>query len=377
MKLKTVKPKKQKQERNQTKPRRRFPKKCLPVVALALCAVAVLCAVLPFLPQKPQQTQPLGYKGILELWNVETFEGGSGSRSAWLTGRAAKFEAQNKGLFVHVTDVSEEQVQQKLDNGETFDIICFSRGVGAQISDLLQQYKGSVANISDNLIASGQIGNGVYALPLYAGAYCLFARTEQLPQNADLISSALSATYTRKVGKHTYNLQPIVCGFTQYNSPLSALALSGGKGNVTVSESVSQYSAYESFVANKTAVTLLGTQRDLYRLGKKEESGNIEELTFAPLDGYTDLVQYLGISSTCGDKGTCCTAFLQFVTSAESQATLVNIDMFSVLSDKFYTDKRYAACEQGLKSAYVPNVFGDVAAVTTQRQTALDTLRMQ
>lgn len=377
MKLKTVKPKKQKQEREKTTPRRRFPKKCLPVVALIVCAVAVLCAVLPFLPQKPQQTQPLGYKGVLELWNVETFEGGSGSRSAWLTNRAAKFEAKNKGLFVHVTDVSEEQLQQKLDNGETFDIICFSRGVGVQVSDLLQKYRGSVADISDNLLVSGQIGDSIYALPLYAGAYCLFARTAQLPQNADLLSSALSATYTRKVGKNTYNLQPLICGFTQYNSPLSALALSGGKGNASVSESVSQYSAYESFVANKTAVTLLGTQRDLYRLGKKEELGKIEELDFAPLTGYTDLVQYLGVSVNSGDKADSCHAFLQFVTSAESQATLVNIDMFSVLCDNFYTDKRYVACEQGIKTAYVPNVFGDAVAVSTQRQTALDTLRMK
>ncbi len=377
MKLKTVKPKKQKQSREKSNSRRRFPKKCIPIAALIVCAVAVLCAVLPFLPQKPPQTQPLGYKGVLELWNVETFEGGSGSRSAWLTGRAAKFEAKNKGLFVHVTDVTAEQVQQKLDNGESFDIICFSRGVGAQVANLLQKYKGSVSDIRDNLLVSGQIGDSVYALPLYAGAYCLFARTAQLPQNSELISAALSATYSRKVGKNTYNLQPLVCGFTPYNSPMSALALSGGKGNAAVSEAVSQYSAYESFVANKTAVTLLGTQRDLYRLGKKEELGKIEELAFAPLTGYTDLVQYLGVSASCGDKSDSCHAFLQFVTSAESQQTLVNVDMFSVLNESFYTDKRYAACEQGLNSAYVPNVFGDVTAVSTQRQAALDTLRMQ
>lgn len=375
MKLKTVKPKKQPREK--TKSRFRFPKKCLPVVALVVCAVAVLCSVLPFLPQKPPQTQPLGYKGVLELWNVETFEGGSGSRSAWLTSRAAKFEAKNKGLFVHVTDVTEAQVQQKLDNGETFDIICFSRGVGAQVSDLLQKYRGSVSDIRDNMLVSGQIGDSVYALPLYAGAYCLFARAAQLPQNAELVSVALSATYTRKVGKSTYNLQPLVCGFTEFNSPMSALALSGGKGVATVSETVTQYSAYESFVANKTAVTLLGTQRDLYRLTKKEELGKIEQLAFAPLQGYTDLVQYLGVSANCGDKADSCHAFLQFVTSAESQQTLVNVDMFSVLDDNFYTDARYAACEQGLKFAYVPNVFGDVTAVSTQRKAALDTLRIQ
>ena len=378
MKLKTVKQKKEKQVASgEVKSRRRFPKKIIPIVALCVCAVAVLCAVLPFLPQKPQQSQPLKYKGVLELWNVESFEGGSGSRSSWLTSRAAKFEAKNKGLFVHVTNLTEQQLQEKLNNGETFDIVCFSRGVGAQVSGMLQKYRGSVADVCDNMLASGQIGDSVYALPIYAGAYCLFARTAQLPQNVDLLSVALSATYTRKVGKNTYDLQPLICGFTDYNSPMSALALSGGKGKATVNEQVTQYQAYESFVANKTAVTLLGTQRDLYRLGQKEELGKIEELTFAPLVGYTDLVQYMGVSAGCGDKADSAFAFLEYLVSADAQQTLLNIDMFTVLEDTFYTEKRYADCEKGTKTAYVPNVFGDPASVQNQRQAALDTLRMK
>ena len=375
MKLKKVKQKQQTTENVATK--KPFPKKLLPIIALVVCAVVALCVLLPMLPQKPTQTPPLTYKGVLELWNIETFEGGSGSRSSWITNRAAKFEAQNKGLFVHVTNVTPDQLQQKLDDGETFDMVCFSRGVGAQISGLLQKYTGSVIDVCDNLVASGQIGDTVYALPVYAGAYCLFARTEQLPQNTELITTALSASFTRKVGKNTYELEPLICGFTAYNSPMSALALSGGKGVAKVDENVTQYQAYESFVANKTAVTLLGTQRDLYRLGQKEELGKIEELTFAPLTGYTDLVQYVGVSANAGEKTDSSVAFMEYLISADVQQTLVNIDMFSVLSATFYTEKRYAECEQGVKTAYVPNVFGDPEAVKTQRQAALDTLRMK
>ena len=35
---------------------------------------------------------PEGYKGVLTLWQVDGFEGGSGSRSAFLNGRAIEFE---------------------------------------------------------------------------------------------------------------------------------------------------------------------------------------------------------------------------------------------------------------------------------------------
>ena len=65
-------------------------------------------------------------------------------------------------------------------------------------------------------------------------------------------------------------LRPLICGFTQANSPLTALAMSGLRGDASyIDEGVTQYQAYEQFVANNTAVTLLGTQRDIFRLRAK------------------------------------------------------------------------------------------------------------
>lgn len=356
--------------------KRKLPKCVVPLILLVVFSVATLLVVLPRLPQKPSVTPSKGYQGVLELWNVETFEGGSGSRSSWITARAAKFEKMHEGLFVHVTNLNTTQLQEKLDAGETFDILCYSRGVGCSVQNLLQPYTGSVANIKNNMLMSGEVDNAVYALPLYAGSYCLFARQEQLNANTDLLSSALSNTYTRKVGKHVYELAPLSCGFTPYNSPLSALAMSGGRGKATADESVSQYAAYENFIANKTSVTLLGTQRDLYRLSKREEMGKIEKLAYYPLSGYTDLVQYLSISATCGDKTQSCNEFLEYAVSETSQQTLCGINMFSVLEQTFYTVETYLKCESGLASAYVPNVFGDSDAIASQRKTAITTLGM-
>lgn len=354
--------------------RKGFFKVVLPIVLIAVFAVT-LATVLRKLPEKPQTTPDKHYRGVVELWNVETFEGGSGSRSSWLTSRAAKFEKTHEGFFVHVTDLSVQQLKEKLDCGETFDVICFSRGVGCLVQSLLQPYSGSVKDVKENLLASGRLDGKVFALPLYVGGYFLFARQSQLPQNADLISVALTNSYTRKVGKTTYELQPLLCGFTPYNSPLSALAMSGGRGKTVQNENVTQYAAYESFLANKTAVTLLGTQRDLYRLTKREESGKMEKLVCRALTGYTDLVQYLALSATCQNVQ-CCTEFLQFAISEAVQQTLTNVSMFSVLEQTYYTSVCYAELEKGLASAYVPNVFADSQALTAQRNAALKTLEM-
>lgn len=371
--MKTVKPKK---EKTKTRVKRKLPRFVVPLVLLVVFSAATLLVLMPRLPIKPQTTPQKHYQGVVELWNVETFEGGSGSRSSWLTARAAKFEQSHEGLFVHVTDMSVEQMKSKLDNGESFDIVCFSRGVGCLLQGLLQNYTGSVADIKENMLLSGQVDGKVYALPLYSGAYCLFARESQLAANSDLLKTALSNTCERKVGKTVFKLSPLVCGFTAYNSPLSALAMSGGKGKAEVSESVTQYSAYESFLANKTAVTLLGTQRDLYRLAKREEMGKIEKLVYRPLEGYTDLVQYLGISASCGEKAAACTEFLQYTVSEKVQQTLLSVNMFPVVEQCFYTDDVWADCEKMLASSYVPNVFGDADAITSQRSAAITTLGM-
>ena len=316
--------------------------KFLPIVIVVLLCVVALVWALPQLPVKPQQQAPETYKGVLELWNVEAFEGGIGSREAWLTNKAAKFENANTGLFIHVTTLTVEQLEAKLKNNETFDLITFSRGAGNLIQDKLAPISTSMGFVKENYLLSAQMDGKQYAMPLYSGAYCLFARIEQLGAE-QLLQNALTQTYTRKVGKTTVELQPLVCGFTPYNSPLSALAMSGGKGRTSgISESTTQYQAYEQFVANRTAVTLLGTQRDIYRLSQRESDGRIEQLCFVPLGGYTDLVQYIGVSLAAGDKASACEEYIKYLLSETTQQTLVNLSMFSVFETEFYTSDRYA-----------------------------------
>ncbi len=372
-KIKVVKVKEPKQKTN-VKRKISFPRWMFSaVIVTALTAIALIW-VLPKLPVKPRTQSGATYQGIIELWNVETFEGGFGSRSSWLTNKSAKFESANKGLFVHVTNLSVAELKQKLSDGQMFDMISFSRGVGDIVKEYLSPVSDNLGDVRDNFLQSAQIDGKQYAAPLYAGAYCLFARSSQLSQ-VDLLNKALTATYTRKVGKNTIELKPIICGFADFNSPLTSLAMSGGKGNADyLAENVTQYQAYEQFVANTCAVTLLGTQRDMYRLSQKESQGKIDALSFAPLSAYNDLIQYVGISSACGEKSASCINYIKFLLSDEVQSALVNVGMFSVLNQSVYTQERYVACESQLSTAFVPNAFVSADIIANQRQTAKSTL---
>lgn len=346
------------------------------VIATVLILSFSVLALVWFIPRLPSKntTELPSYQGVIELYNVETFEGGCGSRSSWLTNCASKFESSHKGLFVHVTNLTVEELADKLEQGSNFDIICFGRGVGNGIQDKLCTLT-SANNLNQSMLLAGQISGKQYALPLYSGCYMLFARQSML-SNDELLSNALSKTVTKKIGKNTVMLSPLICGFTHYNSPLSALSMSGGRGNVTPNVNVTQYNAYELFVANKTAVTLLGTQRDLYRLSARQSNGKIENLSCCVLGGYTDLVQYVGVNSNCGTKLDSCIDFVEYLTSSAVQSTLVNLSLFSVDGKSYYTDNVYSQCEKALQSSYVPNVFGDEQSILNQRSTAITTLGM-
>ena len=53
------------------------------VTMLCVFVAATLFYVLPKLPTKPYLTSKnVAYKGVLEMWNIECFEGGVGSRQS-------------------------------------------------------------------------------------------------------------------------------------------------------------------------------------------------------------------------------------------------------------------------------------------------------
>ena len=343
----------------------KFCKKDFATVLLVVLSVAMLCVFLPLLPQKPTTAPPKHYQGVLQLWNVENFEGGSGNRHQWLVGKCANFEKQHTGLFVHVTTLSHEQALQKLNDGQSFDIVCFSRGTANAFLPRLVPFDGQTSHLNDNFVLASVVGGKQMAVPLYAGGYLLFARTSQVGHNYN-VSNVFQHTYAKKVGKTQQNLKPLMGGFATFNSPISALYHNDVVGGMPFEQDFSQYQAYQQFVANNVAVSLLGTQRDLVRLLQRQENGKIPPLSILPLGGYTDLLQCVAL----GTSNQMATEFVEYLVSNEVQQTLCNVGLFAVTNQNWYTAETFCQLESLLKTAHVPNVFDDEQSIARQKQQA-------
>ena len=92
-------------------------------VTLSIFVVFCFCYLAPLI-SAPAQQQEL-FRGVLNFWHVENFEGGSSNRGRWLNNVARQFEKTNKGLYVCVTTYTHQQAIDKLNAGETFDMISF------------------------------------------------------------------------------------------------------------------------------------------------------------------------------------------------------------------------------------------------------------
>lgn len=337
------------------------------LVLIVLALVTVLFAV----PGSSGNVSASNFAGVVEMWNVECFEGGNGSRASWLTRCASAFEKSHKGVFVHVTTLTPEQAGQKRAQGDDFDVVAFPCGFGYAFADKIVAYGGKIADFLPQFLNAGALDGTQFALPLWSGVYCLFARESQLTSaKTTLCPDVFNATLSRKVGKNTVKLCSLVVGEYQMGTPLVALTMLGKtspSGSFVVKN---QYDAYESFVANKTAITLLGSQRDLYRLSARVDSGKTEKLSVMPLSSFCDLVQFVSVA-TVGAKNAVATEFVQYLTSEICQSRLNEISMFSALQNvSLYTDKTYADCQNALQGVTVSNAFCG-QTVGERRQNAL------
>ncbi len=294
--------------------------------------IAAPVFIIPRLTQKKAQSVTIK-QGIIELWHIETFEGGSASRVDWLKARAAEYEKQNKGIYVHISLLTVEQAVNMAES-QQFDLVSFSAGAGTNLIGYLDEYKGAI-NAIDVFTDSGIFCGKQYAVPYMTGGYFLFSKNEI---NLDEIAKS-----------------EILFGFGQYNSPLTALALSTAKTQVTADYSVTQYKAYERFLSSKNAL-LLGTQRDEYRLGNRVASGSLPSIYAVALGNFTDLTQYLAISQVCSDVDMA-TDFIEYLTSDGVQAKVSRCNMFSVCGITVYQNGFMAEMEKNLNKIKTINVF--------------------
>ncbi|MBQ7880597.1 MAG: hypothetical protein IJ358_01980 [Clostridia bacterium] len=258
---------------------------------------------------------------IYEWWHIESFEGGGANRKNYLNSLALQYEKSNPTKLFMVKSIEADQLEDALTKS-TPHLISFSEQVAKIVLPYLVAFDNEY-NIRDNYLESATYNGRLMALPYIASGYCYFTKTN----NADDLD-----LYTANDNLH------------------NALSLTG---NTTINnnQTLSSYQCYTKFV-NSNSIKLLGTARDLFRIKNLENLGRFSA-TYEPVSTFTDLVQYLGVTTNDSEV----LKFIDFVMQDDNQYKLANLSLFSTKHIKLYTEPVYANMEQALTTCYVPNIF--------------------
>lgn len=263
---------------------------------LAFAFACIFCVVFAFSVsvKKIKAENPVveseEYKAVLELWSIDTFEGGKGSRKDFLLKTSLKFEKKYKGVIISVLNYTPYEAEEAIKN-RVPDIVSCGSGL-----DFFIPYMQSISFSSEYKTLS--VGKTSYGISWCYGGYVLIGNKKRL-----------------------------AVGQGKYNEPLKAL------GERTEEfEKIDVYSpkeAYSQFL--KGNCSLLGTQRDIYRLSNKGI-----DFEYEVLNGFSDLFQNMFITCTQKEKFEYCESFLSYMLSSETQERLTNIGMLSVTKKNLY-----------------------------------------
>lgn len=303
------------------------------VFCLFLISCIIFLIVAPFV-LLPKINPAYKFDGVerdgvfLELWQIDTFEGGTSSRAKFLEKMAMQYEKKNKGVYIIVRNLTEEQAVAMLGEDKVPNIISFGIGVGDKLCAYTQKVSTN-ANIRSPLLKAGQIANEQYAIPWCMGGYVLCG---QKSDNAKF-----------GVGMQ-FNIPPKV-----------------NVQNITKFDS--QYAAYCAFCENQFDV-LVGTQRDYYRLTNKLNLGAISQCNFEFNNQYTDIVQFVSVTSTNEQISSHASNYIQFLVGDYVQSKLVDIGMFGVTNQSIYQSGQNKEFEQSLMQINnVQNVFTSIERI--------------
>jgi len=269
--------------------------------------VAIMCASVAFtifigkdkIVEKTEYVERSEYKGVITLWQVDSFEGGTGSRKQFLLKKARAFERENKGVYVMVINHTAESVNEKVESGIFPDLISF--GNGTRILEL--------SEIDVKGVNGGKLMGKNYLTAWCRGGYVLISNPKISGEQID----------------------KLIVSQQEYTQPLTALLLEGIGANEIIS--LKPMDAYVRFTMGKEKY-LLGTQRDVVRLRNRGM-----EVETTALTKFNDLFQYVGVTSKEEVKKYYAEKFVQYLVSEKVQESLSEIDMFSCFYEVEYESK--------------------------------------
>ncbi len=211
---------------------------------------------------------------VLTVWQIDSFEGGKGSRASYLQNLGDKF-SQTTNCYVKVISVTSGSARQNLNSGVIPDLVSYGAGMYG-----LESY------ITDKTAAH------VWA----HGGYCILTIDE-------------SADFSDISGQNTV----INIGLENYSQ---AAALMCGVGEATKEKPTA---AYVSLLNGKYKY-LLGTQRDIFRLKTRNAAFKVK-----PLTEFNDLYQLISVTSKTQINAYLANKFINFVQSNSAELTKIGL----------------------------------------------------
>lgn len=311
--------------------------------------------------------QKSSYNGMIEVWNIDSFESGIKSKQSHLEKMAKKFQKRNKGVFVMVRNLTLGECLNSLKNGVSPDIISCSYGVSEILREYFVPFESKDIKIYDNILNAGKgEDDKLYGLAWCVGFYALISTKAKIEKSGNCFEDvklneiAFESGYNYKSGKKEKVSKSIVFGMGDYLMPKNAIDAYNKSRSIQISQNEneelvlkSQYSAYTSFLSNDATI-LLGTHRDMFRMSAREEKGNVCDVVYLPLLEWTDLVQFSFICKNDNLKRKIIAEeFARFLTLKENQEELDEMGMFPVCKVENFE-------KSGVMSHITLEIFGDL-----------------
>lgn len=312
------------------------------------------------------------HQGIITLWNVDTFEGGSASKTSFLESASLKFEKENKGAYINVENLSIDEFLSRVKQGCKSDLLSFGNGIQDYLKKDMQSLPSEVlSNVKSNFLSCGLDAGQLKAVPWVYSAYCLISSISRIEKagksfNNNLKELALNLSFDKKLKKSIKHTYSITFGGNEFSN---AVNIFSREFDVNLNDEVKMknidknynkntfYEAYVNFI-NGNASVLLGTNRDVLRMENRAFAGKETDVIYEPILSYTDLVQYISVLTTDSKKRNVCLDFIEFILSEKMQTQVKNIGLFSTTIFNLYEDGIFKEIENKInEEMVVKNLF--------------------
>lgn len=254
------------------------------VVFFALCAAIIITAPVLMSVNGRKASGAAEKMNVLTIWQIDSFEGGKGSRANYLE-TVGKGFADDGGGYVHVVSLTAFAARENILRGSIPDVISYGAGCYG----------------IENII-TGEI-------PYYTwthGGYCFIT----IDESADFSDISVENTVINGGIDNLSGAAALLCGLenAEYDKPTSA---------------------YVSLLSGKYKY-LLGTQRDIFRLKTREV-----EFKIKPITEFNDLYQNISIITTDFTKARLAKKYIEHLLNRGEEITKLGL----MGNGKYYSDQ--------------------------------------